>query len=78
MLQLSQGQHCGGLQCIKCAIRHDLLFKEPAPSSTIELEEDEELADAAGGDSRDAEELDAEGVCWEELLIEDEDKEIVN
>ena len=66
------------LQCIKCAIRHDLLFKEPAPSSKMELEEDEELTDAAGEDSRDAEELDVEGVCWDELLIEDEDEEIVN
>jgi hypothetical protein len=44
----------------------------------MELEEDEELADAAGGDSRDAEELDVEEVCWDELLIEDEDEEIVN
>ena len=45
----------------------------------MELDKDEELADldAAGGDSRDAE-LDVEGVCWDELLIEDEDEEIVN
>ena len=64
------------LQCIKCAIRHDLLFREPAPSSTIELEEDHdedlELVDVARGDSesRDA----------EELYVEDEDdpEEIVH
>lgn len=78
-----KGDIVEALQCIKCAIRHDLLFREPAPSSTIELEEDhdEELADVAGGDSesRDAE-LDVEGVSWDELLIEDEDdsEEIVN
>ena len=26
------------LQCVKCAIWHDLLFKEPAPSSIVEAE----------------------------------------
>jgi hypothetical protein len=26
------------LQCVKCAIRHDLMFREPAPSSILEAE----------------------------------------
>ena len=71
-----KGDIVEALQCIKCAIRHDLLFREPAPSSTLELEErDEELADVAGGDPKDAEESDVEGFAWDDLLIEDEDEE---
>ncbi|KAI9510336.1 hypothetical protein F5148DRAFT_1147611 [Russula earlei] len=68
------------LQCIKCAIWCDLLFQEPAPSSTLELEErDEGLADVVRGDSNNAEEeSDIEGFSWDELLIEDEDKETMN
>ena len=74
-----KGDIVEALQCIKCAIRHDLLFREPAPSSTLELEEhDEELADVAGGDSKDAEESDVEGFSWDELLIEDEDEETMD
>jgi hypothetical protein len=67
------------LQCIKCAIRHDLLFREPAPSSILETEEtsDRELENASTeGDSREPdEELDIEEFSWDELLIEDENEE---
>lgn len=37
------------LQCMKCAIRHDLLFHEPAPSSTLELESDDDGEDDSNG-----------------------------
>ncbi|KAI9510647.1 hypothetical protein F5148DRAFT_976497, partial [Russula earlei] len=75
-----KGDIVEALQCIKCAIRRDLLFQEPAPSSTLELEEcNEGLADVGRGDSNDAEEeSDAEGFSWDELLIEDEDEETMN
>ena len=75
-----KGDIVEALQCIKCAIRHDLLFQKPAPSSMLELEEhDEELVDAPGGDSRDAEEeSDVEVLSWDELLIEDEDEETMD
>ncbi|KAI0265763.1 hypothetical protein BGY98DRAFT_513354 [Russula aff. rugulosa BPL654] len=69
------------LQCVKCMIRHDLLFQEPAPSSKVEAEETghQELEDAgAEGDSRGQpvrEESDVEDVSWDGLLIEDEDEE---
>jgi hypothetical protein len=38
-------------QCIKCAIRHDLLFQEPAPSLGLEAEEssDQELENVEDG-----------------------------
>src|SRR5271169_5797993 len=76
-----KGDIVEALQCNKCAIRHDLLFREPAPSSTSELEErnhDEELADVAQGDLRDTEESDVEEFSWDELLIEDEDEETMD
>ena len=31
-----------------------------------------------GGDSRDPEELDVEGITWDELLIDDEDEKTMN
>jgi hypothetical protein len=41
------------LQCIKCAIRHDLLIREPTPSSIIEVKEsdsdDRELENVSTG-----------------------------
>ena len=33
-----KGDIVGALQCVKCAIRHDLLFREPGPSSIFEAE----------------------------------------
>jgi hypothetical protein len=39
------------LQCIKCAIRHDFLFQEPAPSSVLE-------AESQGEDVEEGEEID--------------------
>ena len=50
-----KGDIIEALQCVKCMIRHDLLFQEPAPSSKVEAEETghQELEDAgAEGDSR--------------------------
>jgi hypothetical protein len=40
-----KGDIVEALQCLKCAIRHELLFQEPAPSLLLEVEEtsDEEL-----------------------------------
>jgi hypothetical protein len=75
-----KGDIVEALQCIKCAIQHDLLFREPSPSSTLELDEcDEELVDVAGGNSGDPEEESAvEEFSWDELLIEDEDEETMD
>jgi hypothetical protein len=35
-----KGDIVEALQCVKCALRHDLLFREPGPSSVVELEDD--------------------------------------
>jgi hypothetical protein len=65
-----KGDIVEALQCIKCAIRHDLLFREPAPSSMLEAEE---VGDS-DPDGETEEESDEE-FSWDELLIEDEDEE---
>lgn len=73
-----KGDIVEALQCIKCAIRHDLLFQEPAPSSISEDAEetsDQEPDGAnARGDFGDIEESDVEDLSWDGLLIEDEDE----
>jgi len=74
-----KGDIVEALQCIKCAIRHDLLFREPAPSSILETEEasDGELENVSTqADLRQSdEESDIGGFAWDELLIEDDDEE---
>lgn len=66
-----KGDIVEALQCYKCAIRHDLLFREPAPSSVLENQMDED--DDEGNDGDD--EADAEQ-GWDELLIEEEDDDV--
>ena len=66
------------LQCIKCAIQHNLLFREPAPSSKLEMEEttDSELLvenASTGEDLECDEESDIEEFSWDGLLIKDDD-----
>jgi hypothetical protein len=68
------------LQCIKCAIQHNLLFHEPPPSSISEANEtnDEEMEDVgASRNPGDVEESDVKEFSWDELLIEDENKEMM-
>jgi hypothetical protein len=60
-----KGDIVEALQCLKCAIRHDLLFRTPAPSSITETE----LNDEDGEDDREG----SEGEGWDELLTDDED-----
>ena len=44
-----KGDIVEALQCVKCAIRNDLLFREQAPSSALEIEL--EAGDEEDGDS---------------------------
>ena len=60
-----EGNIVEALQCLKCAIRHDLLFRTPAPSSIAETE----LNDEDGEDDREG----SEGEGWDKLLTDDED-----
>ena len=60
-----EGDIVEALQCLKCAICHDLLFRTPAPSSITETE----LNDEDGEDDREG----SEGEGWDKLLTDDED-----
>ena len=66
-----KGDIVEALQCVKCAIWHDLLFREPSPSSAVEVEIDDE--DDRGNDDVAPEET-AEG--WDEILIDNNDVEM--
>jgi hypothetical protein len=67
------------LQFIKCAIRQDLLFQEPAPSSKSEVEEtSDQEPENMGAGGEPSEESDVEEFSWDGLLIEDEDEEAMS
>ena len=57
------------MQCIKCAIRHDLLFQEPVPSSTLKAEFNKDGEDDEDGEGSE----NAEG--WDDLLMDSEDND---
>jgi hypothetical protein len=58
------------LQCVKCAIRHDLLFREPGPSS-VEEEPDEDEIEADPNEKPSEDEEEEEG--WEALFLGDDE-----
>jgi hypothetical protein len=63
-----KGDIVEALQCVKCGILHDLLFREPAPSSILEAEfNGDGENDDYGGEGYEA----AEG--WDDLLMDSED-----
>ncbi len=69
-----KGDIVEALQCIKSGIQHDLLLREPMPSSRLEAEEHDEELEDSGGDSGNPEESDIDDFSWDTLLIEDEDE----
>jgi hypothetical protein len=72
-----KGDVVEALQCIKSGIRQDLLFRDPAPSSSLEAEEHKELEDVTEGDLGDPEESGVEEFSWDELLLEDDEEDIM-
>lgn len=73
-----KGDIVEALQCIKCAIRHELLFREAAPSSVVEgqMEECEDEDDEDDAEAAEGSEVDDE--AWDALLIEEEDLEDIS
>ena len=80
-----KGDIVEALQCIKCAIQHDLLFREPAPSSILEANESNDSEepenastkrDSGNPGDEETEESDIEEVSWDGFMIEDEDDDI--
>lgn len=68
-----KGDLVEALQCVKCAIRHDLLFQAPAPSSILEAEVSEDGEDDKDGDN-DGETAER---GWDNLLIDDDDDKLL-
>jgi hypothetical protein len=69
-----KGDIVEALQCIKCAMRHDLLFPEDALSSVLEARLGGEFEGDDQGDDNDMEESgtdDEKG--WDKLLIDEDD-----
>ena len=67
-----QGDIVEALQCVKCAIRHDLLFRDAAPSSTLEADlNSEDFEEGDGEGCADDNEVDDN--CWDKLLINEDD-----
>ena len=51
-----KGHIVEALQCVKCAIRHDLLYWEPGPSSILEADIND---DGQCGDNREESEVES-------------------
>jgi hAT family C-terminal dimerisation region len=67
-----KGDIVEALQCLKCAMREDLLFRVSSPTSTTEGSDEE-----SDGDDKPREETDREHAAlhaWDELIINDEDE----
>ena len=71
-----RGDIVKALQCIKCGIQHDLVFRELGLSSRSK-DDNEDLEDISGGDSGNPDESDVEEFSWDDLLIEDEDDQLM-
>jgi hypothetical protein len=66
-----KGDIVEALQCVKCAIRHDLLFREPGPSSILEAEVYDDSEDAEDGEDDGEVSETVEG--WDDLLLQDDE-----
>jgi hypothetical protein len=60
-----KGHIVEALQCVKCAIQHDLLYREPGPSSVLEAEIND---DGQCSDDEDGSEVES----WDNLLLEED------
>ena len=70
-----KGDIVEAIQCVKCAIHHDLLFHEVGPSSVVEDEPDKfELEEEPGEKSEDN--IEEEG--WDDIFLHDDDLESDN
>jgi hypothetical protein len=75
-----KGDIVEALQCIKCAIRNDLLFQASVPTLASESDDaDNDVGNVGiGADSGEpGEESDSDEFTWNGLLIEDEDEPAV-
>jgi hypothetical protein len=69
-----RGDIVEALQCVKCAIHHNLLFYEPGPSSLAEEEPDEFEVEVELGGHSDNDDVEEKG--WDSLFWEEDDNNI--
>ena len=70
-----KGDVVEALQCIKCMIRHDLLFQDAAPSSSLEAEEHNDELEGFPEEDLGNPETDVDTTSWDEVLIEEDEDE---
>jgi hypothetical protein len=66
-----KGDIVEALQCVKCSLRNELIFREPGPSSLIEEVSEDSEHEADGLEVKPAD--DEPG--WDTLILEEEDSE---
>jgi hAT family C-terminal dimerisation region len=66
-----KGDIVEALQCIKCAIRYDLLFRETGPSSLDEDNIDEYEVEDDPGEQPEEDGVEEEG--WDHLFLEEDE-----
>lgn len=67
-----KGDIVEALQCVKCSLRNDLLFREPGPSSLTEVELDESEMEVETR-SVDADEVTVEEEGFDWMFLEEDD-----
>jgi hypothetical protein len=70
-----KGDIVEALQCAKCSLRSDLLFREPGPSSLAEVEPDESDMEVETGPVDADDEVEEEG--WDGMFLEEDDDDLV-
>jgi len=68
-----KGDIVEALQCVKCMIRHDLLFQESAPSSVVEAKFNSDKDSRDSGNDGCGSET-AEG--WDEMFLDGDEDDI--
>lgn len=66
-----KGDIVEAIQCLKCSLRNDLLFREAGPSSLDEEEYQDGMDLQPEGDT--VVEVDPDELGWETLLVDDDD-----
>lgn len=68
-----KGDIVEALQCLKCAIQHDLIFREPGPSSLVESEEFDDSELEADSEERTGDVIADEEDAWDALISDDDE-----
>ena len=65
-----KGDIVEALQCVKCSIRHDLIFRDPEPSSALETEWNDD--DGPEEEDRKDQDEDKDSESWDTILGDDD------